>query len=308
MTRLAFIVGHYKCGTTWLINMLSLHPNIIGVSETNLFKYVFDMSPNETTHILFNKTAWAEGGTKNFPRRIVGDIVNPIRRYWKPVVGLDVTERPITRYALTIFEQWKLRKELRNTVDATDYCRRFFGFLANRFKSIILIEKSADLVRSIPRIKKVYPDAQLIAVYRDGRDFVVSHKYYAKNMGLPWSFEESVCLWRDMIEAQFQYKEKYGLWTCSYENLLKETEHVLSNILKMLDLTISTGIIRNMTSKASFEFVTGRKRGEENSKSFFRKGVSGDWRSHFSIQDKEVFKKIAGDILIMLGYEIDYNW
>lgn len=40
----------------------------------------------------------------------------------------------------------------------------------------------------------------------------------------------------------------------------------------------------------------------------FRKGSIGDWRTHFTAEHKEVFKEIAGDHLITLGYETDYNW
>jgi hypothetical protein len=30
---LIFIVGHYKSGSTWLLNLLSLHPAISGVAR-----------------------------------------------------------------------------------------------------------------------------------------------------------------------------------------------------------------------------------------------------------------------------------
>ncbi|RMD58849.1 hypothetical protein D6833_12355 [Candidatus Parcubacteria bacterium] len=40
----------------------------------------------------------------------------------------------------------------------------------------------------------------------------------------------------------------------------------------------------------------------------FRKGVISDWRNHFSEEHKRVFKEIAGQLLIDLGYEQDYDW
>lgn len=40
----------------------------------------------------------------------------------------------------------------------------------------------------------------------------------------------------------------------------------------------------------------------------FRKGVIGDWQSHFSAEHKQVFKEIAGQLLIDLGYEQDLDW
>jgi hypothetical protein len=40
----------------------------------------------------------------------------------------------------------------------------------------------------------------------------------------------------------------------------------------------------------------------------FRKGQIGSWREQFTPEQKELFKKVAGDLLIYLGYEKDYNW
>ncbi|MBI4530371.1 MAG: hypothetical protein HY709_02515 [Candidatus Latescibacteria bacterium] len=40
----------------------------------------------------------------------------------------------------------------------------------------------------------------------------------------------------------------------------------------------------------------------------FRKGVIGDWRNHFSEEHKRVFKELAGQLLIDLGYERDDDW
>jgi len=46
----------------------------------------------------------------------------------------------------------------------------------------------------------------------------------------------------------------------------------------------------------------------EDKKSFLRKGISGDWKTHFSLEAKQVFNYYAGDILIGLGYEKDGTW
>ncbi len=308
MSKFAFIVGHFKCGTTWIINMLSLHPEIIGLAETNLFKYVFDKSPNEVTEILFTKTAWSEGGIKRFPHYIAGSLFNPVRKYWKPVVGLKEEDRPLTRFSLNLLEQIKLKKALLGINDPKEYSRYFFHYFVSKFPNKYIIEKSADHVRAIPHIKRVFPSSKLIAIFRDGRDFVISHRYYSKNMGLMWNFEESVKLWKDMIQLQLKYEQEYGLWSCSYESFLKDTRMMVQKILDFLELKYTDQIIENMVYKSSFEFITGRKRGQTDEKSFYRKGVSGDWKNYFSTLEKEKFKEIAGDLLIKLGYEKDYNW
>ena len=40
----------------------------------------------------------------------------------------------------------------------------------------------------------------------------------------------------------------------------------------------------------------------------FNKGKVGQWKKAFTKKQKERFKEIAGDLLIEMGYEKDYNW
>lgn len=40
----------------------------------------------------------------------------------------------------------------------------------------------------------------------------------------------------------------------------------------------------------------------------FRKGVIGEWKTHFTEEHKQVCKKLIGRLLIDLGYEQDDNW
>lgn len=40
----------------------------------------------------------------------------------------------------------------------------------------------------------------------------------------------------------------------------------------------------------------------------FRKGLIGDWRNHFAPEHKAAFKRVAGRLLIELGYEKDSDW
>lgn len=42
--------------------------------------------------------------------------------------------------------------------------------------------------------------------------------------------------------------------------------------------------------------------------STFRKGSTGDWKHHLSPEHKEAFKRVAGQLLVELGYEQDQNW
>ena len=41
---------------------------------------------------------------------------------------------------------------------------------------------------------------------------------------------------------------------------------------------------------------------------FIRKGISGDWKNHFSEKNIAAFKLVAGDALLSLGYELNSDW
>jgi len=40
----------------------------------------------------------------------------------------------------------------------------------------------------------------------------------------------------------------------------------------------------------------------------FRSGKTGEWKKHFTEEHREIFKDVAGDLLVRLGYEKDNNW
>jgi hypothetical protein len=233
---------------------------------------------------------------------------------WKPTLRLQ--DRPTTLLDLSIFDQLHLKKTLLRSRDKEEYCQRFFQFLRNRFQPFgYLIEKTPNHVSYVPYIRSIFPEAKLIIIYRDGRDVVVSDRLMRANLPIqpwsakrPWTFTESVYNWRQLVEDQLRYTEQYGIYTCAYEALLQEGESVLQELLEFLSIPSDLDTVKDMLYQSSFPFLTGRQRGEEDPTSFYRKGVAGDWKHHFTEDDKKLFKEIAGDVLIKLGYEKDFNW
>lgn len=94
-----------------------------------------------------------------------------------------------------------------------------------------------------------------------------------------------------------------------YEDLLGDTFMTVKRILQeFFDLEVDDQKLTGIVNKYSFENQALREKGQENSSSFLRKGVQGDWKNHFSEKDKDLFKKYAGQTLIELGYEENFNW
>lgn len=65
----------------------------------------------------------------------------------------------------------------------------------------------------------------------------------------------------------------------------------------------------NIAYMNEFEKKTkGRKEGEEDKTSHFRKGIAGDWKNYFTPKITAAFKEKHNSLLIKLGYEMDANW
>ena len=306
----AFIVGHRKSGSTWLLNLLSLHPAIRGVMETGVFNLAWaEADPERRTRRLLSESPWSRGGLTSFAVERLRGLVPGAKRA-KPALALPLEDRPLLLSDLGLAAYFALRGELRGVADPEDYCRRLFGFLAARLRPRgYLLEKSPRNILHLDRIRAVFPGAKLIAIHRDGRDVVVSDRFFTADYGgRQFSFEKGVRDWRLDMESQLRSAGNGDLFTCSYEDLLGDGPRVVRELLAFLGLPADEAVVADLLERSSFRFYTGRQPGQEDRKRFYRKGVAGDWRNHFSDEHKAVFKQLAGDTLIALGYEKDLTW
>ena len=62
-----------------------------------------------------------------------------------------------------------------------------------------------------------------------------------------------------------------------YEDLLLRPEEGASSAFRFLQVRNTRGVVQKAVEASSFETLSGRKRGQEDPRSFFRKGVAGDW-------------------------------
>ena len=73
--------------------------------------------------------------------------------------------------------------------------------------------------------------------------------------------------------------------------------------------SIAASDVRALVQKKSFsKLAGGRRQGQENVKSHYRKGTPGDWVNHLNDAHRRRFKSEFGDLLIKLGYESDDAW
>lgn len=163
-------------------------------------------------------------------------------------------------------------------------------------------------------------------IFRDPRDVVVSHVFYVTDMearhvhheyykSLP-DFDARLrvsILGRADTNIEFPniaerfapylgWLDKKEVLTIHFEDLIHHREATLTSIMDHL--------LSRVTLQAHRQLILDSLEAAINPKKSptFRSGKTGEWKKHFTDEHKRIFKEVAGDLLVKLGYEKDNNW
>jgi hypothetical protein len=315
-----FVVGHQKSGTTWLMELLNSHPEILCKGEGRPFGRTFRQENLKQKRVghpptsLYNAIASSEDLRYWIERSV-----------WSKHDDADEHLADLTRLAIDHFLTQQLSKTGKRLVGD---------------KTVLL---GPEIVEEISAI---YPEARVIHIIRDGRDVVLSTMHHR------WNQAEDRGGTVELAPDQLAKREAYrknprallesgegifpdgwlrgnaAKWNARvsravkdgpallganyrevrYEALLVRPKEEFKQLLEFLGVDASEQTVERCVSAASFERLAGgRSRGQE-APSFFRKGIAGDWKNAFTESDKQDFKAVAGDLLIELGYEKDNDW
>ena len=89
-----------------------------------------------------------------------------------------------------------------------------------------------------------------------------------------------------------------------YEDLARDNRSFLRDLFDYLDVWMPKQAFARLCDRRGFAVHTGgRSQGEEDPQAHYRKGVAGDWRTHFDQATMDHFRRVTGDLLTVLGYE-----
>lgn len=165
-------------------------------------------------------------------------------------------------------------------------------------------------------------------MYRDPRDVVVSHVFYVTDRAkehahhkyyseVLTSFDERLrtsIMGRPEIDIDFpdigKRFEPYLGWLDHPEVLSQRYEDYISNREQAIGEAVDHFLKRVNTLRTSRdELIRIVEQNIVPEKSpTFRSGKTGEWQKYYNEEHKALFNAAAGDILIKLGYEKDYNW
>jgi Sulfotransferase family len=313
-----FVTGLGKSGTRWLMKILDSHPEVLCKGEGRFFSAGWrraDLDPanekaiasslyyalthSEYLRLWIERSVWSRDGD--------------------PGEHIDALMRLATEYFLG--------EELSKSG------KRLVGD-----KSPLLDE------RFMQEVATVYPGARVIHIIRDGRDRTVSsmhrgwrrasqgylHRLSPEELARGEALREdprgstetgvftedwlrqAARNWRLLVgRAVFDGPALLGpdYTEVRYEDLLERPNEEVGRLLGFLGVDARESVVDGCVGSASFEKLSkGRERGQEDPSSFYRKGIAGDWRNHFTKEDRRIFKEEAGELLIRLGYEEDLDW
>ena len=266
-----FVGGLPRSGTTWVQQLLNAHPALVCLGESHFFN---DLVPTLTRAVELYGQRRAEGHDT-----------------WAPTVrGPDTAMlAPMMHAAFVALVQANL--------DGRDTA----GLVA-------IGEKTPDNIMSLGRIWRTLPGARFVNVIRDGRDGAVS-AYIRFRTKLPADMtQEDYCRayaegWSKRIRDARALGRGRRYHEVRYEALHTDPDDAAGDLFRFLGADGSPESVRAALDAASFERLSGgRKRGQEDSASHYRRGEVGGWAEVLTPAEVEAFETIAGPLMDELGY------
>jgi len=275
---LFFITGRCKSGNTWMAYTLGGHPHLFcDPNENQAFHRETKVRYFVDTPYLLNKRVQGYYSSRTRSLLKEGLITNLILKCDKPFARKlgDKSPEQDARFIFNMFPETKIIVMLRDFRDAcvsvAFHWSRESGNWKGYFTGPDLKELDSKFVTA------------LMSGYEKSKDFELYSELARKN-------PQQIMLVR-------------------YEDMKKDLKKSIKSVLDFLKTPSSNSVLSKCVEAGSFERHTmGRKAGQEDASSFFRKGIVGDWRNHFSKENIRIFKEIAGKTLIVAGYEKDNNW
>ena len=296
-----FIFGHARSGTTLLMRLVRLHPEV----HCNYQAHFFTRQPllqslvdtPEAAEWLGRKSnRWNQGRDLSpLVLRAAADIImeRDAARERKRIVGDKSPSSTIHGQAVrdmhAIYPDAKLVYIVRDGRDV---------LISERFRN--LVEESRFLRAEDKRI--------IEGLRKDPTQFT---------NGTRSLFTEPVIRrvaagWvRNVHETEEQGRRLFdgNYYSLRYEDLLARPFEEMQKLWEFLGVyvepSLEKAVLEERSSNPDEEWQA--KRNEEIA-SFLPKGQAGNWQRLFTAKDKTIFKDIAGEMLVKWEYENDLNW
>jgi len=296
-----FIFGHARSGTTLLMRLVRLHPEVHCNYQAHFFtrqpllKSLVD-TPEAEEWLKRKSNRWNQGHDLSpLVLRAAADFIleRDAAKEGKRIVGDKSPSSTIHGQAVrdlhAVYPDAKLIYIVRDGRDV---------LISERFRN--LVEESKFLKAEDRRI--------IAELRRDPAQFT---------NGTRSIFTESVIRrvaqgWAtNLQETEEEGRRLFGenYYSLRYEDLLTQPFAEMLKLWQFLgvqaDQALEKTIVDEMSSNPDEEWQAKRN---EDIASFLPKGQAGNWQKLFTARDKAVFKEVAGEMLVRWGYEKSVDW
>ncbi|XP_059510282.1 amine sulfotransferase-like isoform X1 [Stegostoma tigrinum] len=155
---------------------------------------------------------------------------------------------------------------------------------------------------------------KIIYVARNPKDVIVSsyhfHKY-SRFLEAPKDFQEFLeqfvegnvffGSWFEHIKGWYGHKDELNILFVAYEDMIKDLRNVVQKVASFLNKKLDGETLESILNQCTFKCMKEDPRTNfqgvselfnTESGSFYRKGITGDWKNHFLVSQNEWFDSI----------------
>ncbi|GAB4502909.1 MAG: sulfotransferase [Anaerolineales bacterium] len=296
-----FLMGHARSGTTILMRLIRLHPAVHCNYQAHFFTRppmlkALVNSPEIADWLSRKSNRWNQGRDLSpLLMRAAADFMmeRDALRQGKTIVGdkspSSVIHGQVVRDTFAIYPDAKLIYIVRDGRDV---------LISERFRNFV--EDSKFLTAEDRRIVAALKLDQ--TPFTDGRRSIFTESFI-RQIAQRWADD----LTEIDAEARRLYPDAYI--SLRYEDLLAAPFAEMQKLWAFLGVQADPALaaeIQNEMAQNLDETWQAQRAGDIAS--FLPKGKAGNWRSIFTARDRQIFKEVAGALLLKWGYEKDGNW
>jgi hypothetical protein len=212
------------------------------------------------------------------------------------------------------------RGEVRALYDAARsrpaFIESFAGLCMRRAGKARWAEKTPRNISRLAVIFRCFPAARFVHVLRDGRDVACSLRTHPRHKVVDgtlvpldtWKpISGGARRWVRDIEASRRWWGDPRFHTVRYEDLVLHPRPVLERLMAFLGEDWDEAMLAHAAAASPFRDATRFAQNPEALGAVTTTSI-GRWQRELDARDKRIFKRIAGRLLVELGYASDPGW